>query len=93
MRTKGMIIAVVVLVAAAISVVVSVASAGRGHHNNRVFVAQLTEQTHTEATPGAPGPSQGDLYVFAGPLSDRQCGLPPASAISRRGVDSPFAFS
>jgi hypothetical protein len=71
MRTKGMMIAVVVLAAAAISVVVSVANAGRGHHNNKVFVAALTEQTHTEATPGAPGPSQGDLYVFAGPLSDR----------------------
>lgn len=71
MRTKGMIIAVVVLAAAAISAVVSVANAGQGHHRNTVFVAALTEQTHTEATPGPAGPSQGDLYVFSGPLSER----------------------
>lgn len=74
MKRKGMLsmLVAVGVLAAAILVVVSVASAGpasRGVKQGDTIVAQLTEQEHTEATPGAPGDSLGDLYVFSGPVA------------------------
>lgn len=75
MHRRGMLAVLVgvLALAGAILVVVSVASARPNHRGVKqgdTIVAQLTEQLHTEATPGSPGTSLGDLYVFSGPLND-----------------------